>query len=144
MDLELEREISKIVLMTAEDARQCAFQLLSNPQRFACVRAQGELNVREKLSRTVCELFSKYESVRVIAGEAYLGTDVIGPSEYQKGFLRIGTNLDFTEVAVRPMADDIYEIDGSEENEQEFSASRLPTVFHWILVTSRVLHEPTR
>lgn len=126
--------------MRVEEARQLAYQLLSNPLKFACVKAYAKLNIQVNLPRTVREVFSEYQSVRTIAGEAYLGTDVIRPAEYHKDFWRIGTNLDFTEVAVRPPADDVYEIDGSEKTEDELNGSRLPTIFHWILVTSEVLY----
>jgi hypothetical protein len=139
MSVSLERKVSRIKLLDIPEARRDAYHVLTVPGKFECVKADSDF-VESTFPETVREIFSKYYSIKSVAGEAYLSRDVVGPAEYGSGLWRIGTNMDFTEIVVRPNADDVYEIDGSEKSEAALSSSRLPTIFHWILVTDATLY----
>jgi hypothetical protein len=78
--------------------------------------------------------------VEAISGEARVSRNLIDHSDYIKGLLRIGTDVDFTEIAVRPFEDSIYQIDGSEIGSEDFRASEIPSIYHWVLVTDEVLY----
>ncbi len=136
----MEQAISEIKGLNIEEAKKLASQLLEDTTKFKLIQASIDLQVQYQLPASLQEFFSAYESIEAIAGEARLSRNLIGPSEYQKGFLRIGTNSDFTEIAVRPREDYIYEVDGSERNEADFAVSRLPSIYHWVLVTAKVLY----
>ena len=59
----------------------------------------------------------------------------IGESSLCKGFLKVGTDIDFTEIVARPHEDTVYMIDGS-ETEQELSGEGYPTIFHYIVANT--------
>jgi len=136
----MEQAITEIKSLSFEEARETAYKLLADTSKFKCIRASTGLQMQHRLSASLQEFFSAYESVKAIAGEAQLSRSLIGSSEYLKGFMRIGTNLDFTEIAVHPNEDHIYEIDGSEVSEEDFKASQLPSIYHWVLVIDEVLY----
>jgi hypothetical protein len=137
---EMKQAIAEIKGLSLENAKKRAYLLLGESNKFKCVMARSTQDLSADLAASLQEFFSIYESVETVAGEAKLSRDAIGQSEYNEGFLRIGTNLDFTEIAVRPMEDDVYEIDGSEVSQEDLRSSQLPSIFHWVIVTSEVLY----
>ena len=136
----MEQVIAEIRELNFEEARRRALPLLEDISKFKCVKGSSDQHLPYQLSGSLQQFFSTYESVETLAGEARLSRNLVGPSEYQIGFLRIGTDFDFTEIAVRPSEDSIYQIDGSEISDKDFTTSQFPSIYHWVLATVEVLY----
>ena len=140
MNNEIAQIYVNVTHLTLSEAQNKANKLLEDRKQFKYVKASMPLQTAYRLPSILLEFFSMYESVETIAGESYLSRNLIGASEFQHGFVRIGTDVDATEIAIRLNEDFVYEIDGSESDEADFLASRLPSIYHWIIVTSEVLY----
>lgn len=136
----MHQEVSEIKSLPLTEAKRRVIAALQDPTRFECVRDPAVETASDDLPNSVREIFSIYSSVKAVAGEAILSRENLGPSSYRSGFIRIGTNLDATELAVRPCEEPVYEIDGSDADEQELDQGGIPSVYHWILVTEEVLY----
>ena len=77
------------------------------------------------------KFFSRFETVREIKGETSLDRNQIGTSALREGYLKLGTDMDFTEIVAKPNEDTIYIIDGSEPRDQPLEES-FPTIYHYI------------
>ena len=136
----MHQAVADIKGLPLAEAKRRALAALADPSRFECVREPVAGALPGDLPSLVRELFSTYSSVKAVAGEAHLSREQAGPARYRRGFVRIGTNLDDTELVVRPGEEPVYEIDGSEADEREIEQGGIPTVYHWILVTEEVLY----
>jgi hypothetical protein len=136
----IEETVTKITQLTIEEAKAKSNVLLEDSAKFKCVRSTVSDSPAFSLAQSLMDFFSAYESVEAVAGEGIISKKMIMPSEYQRGFLRIGTDSDFTELAVRSNEDQLYQIDGSERTETDFRSSQLPSIYHWVLVTDFVLY----
>lgn len=136
----MHQKVSEIKGLPLAEAKRRALAALEDPGRFECVREPLDGVLPSGLPGTVRELFSTYSVVQAVAGEARLSREDVGRSRYRREFLRIGTNLDDTELVVRPGEESVYEIDGSDADEREFEQGGIPTVYHWIVVTEEVLY----
>lgn len=132
--------VEEIARLSLAEARAKALKLLEDPEKFECRRADtaGELDPR--LPPSAKELFSLFTSVKAVAGEGNLSIEHVADSAYRPTLIRIGESEDSTELAVRPDEDPVYEIDGSDADEEELEEGGLPSVFHWILETDEVLY----
>jgi hypothetical protein len=124
-------EINKLPL---EDARGKAEEALRDARIFACTGAEQEPpSIARELGGHVVGLFSRYKEIKVVGEETVLGWDHIGDSEYASGLVRIGTDMEFTEYAVRPGADGIFELDNPPENIGELREPLYATIYHLIV-----------
>jgi hypothetical protein len=136
----MHKKVSDLQGLPLAEAKRRALEALEDPSRFECVREPAAGSLRADLPGLVRELFSTCSTVQAVAGEARLSREEVGPARFRQGFLRIGTNLDDTELVVRPGEEPVYEIDGSEADAREVEQGGIPTVYHWILVTAEVLY----
>jgi hypothetical protein len=136
----MHQKVSEIKSLPLAEAKRRALAALEDSSRFECAREPVDGALPGDLPDLVRELFSTCSVVQAVAGEARLSREDAGRSRYRREFLRIGTNLDDTELVVRPGEEPVYEIDGSDADAREFEQGGIPTVYHWILVTEEVLY----
>ncbi|MBI1760796.1 MAG: hypothetical protein HYR56_05095 [Acidobacteria bacterium] len=122
------------------EARENAYNLLGDTTKFKCIRATTSFQMEYHLPASLQEFFSIYETVEAVAGDAQLSRGHIGPSAYLAGFLRIGIDIESTEIAILLGEDCVYQIDGSEVSDEDIKASQLPSIYHWVLDTAEVLY----
>lgn len=129
----LEREVS---LLSMEQATQRAAELLRTGQHFRTVKSplgQKDESLLAQLPPSVAKLFRDYSSIAATNGDQRISRDSVGPSEFRQGFLRIGYDMDSSEVAVRPGDEHLFVLTPNEEPEQE-----APSVFHWLVLLERL------
>jgi hypothetical protein len=132
---------TRIESMSIQEARGAAHGVLRDPAKFRTVPVVDTwLPQGEQLPSAVRELFGLYSSIEVVAGEARLSQDLISASEFHPGWIRIGTDIDFTEIAVRPGDEGVYEFDGSESTQKDFDQACSSSVYHWIVMTAENLY----
>ena len=128
----------EIYKLPPESAKATAEDLLRDESRFICIRAEEDLpdNIAA-LGGCVADLFARYQGIKRVGGDAILGWDQVGESEYLKGFVRIGIDTDFVEYAARPNIHGVYELDGSDQSIQDVGPPAYPSVYHLILMIDR-------
>jgi hypothetical protein len=133
---EYEKEI--LVLSIGEAKRRCE-SLFSDTRIFKCVESTtgGDANI-DWLAPYLRELFSRYETIEAIYGDARLGRREIAPSELDSRFIRIGTGIEHTQLVVKPGEEIVYVIDGSETTDDELKENSYPSIYHWLLIEGRV------
>lgn len=132
---------TRIESMSIQEARGAAHEVLRDPAKFRTTPVVDTcLPQGEQLPSAVRELFGLYSSIEVVAGEARLSQDLISASEFHPGWIRIGTDIDFTEIAVRPGDEGVYEFDGSESTQKDFDQACSSSVYHWIVMTPENLY----
>lgn len=133
---------NEVKALPLEEARRLALAALENRARFHIVESQPgpeEAAALEWLPPGARELFERYERIEhVYADTKYLRKN-IGPAEYRPGFIRLATSIDATELVVRPGEEFLYEIDGSEESDDQLYG--MPSVFHQIVMEERLTTE---
>ncbi len=140
--MEMEDFERTINAMPFHEVKTKAYAVLKDPTKFNCTPATNAPpdNVH-RLASGVAELFTVYSSIASIRGEAKLGWNLVAPSELQPQFIRLGQDMDATELVVKSSEERLYQVDGSEETETELLANSYLSVFHWILYTSHVLYD---
>ena len=92
----------EVFRLTLDQAKQRAEPLLRNVEKFRSV--ESLLSQDDKrllvLGPILREFFSQYRFVQTVRGEAVLNRDKIQRSKINKRFLTIGTDADFTELAI--------------------------------------------
>lgn len=125
----------EVFALSHEEAAKRAEQLMADPQKFVVENARSNaMPLRKELPAELVAFLAKYESVRTVDGEFNVAWKLIGKSDFRPGFLRIGTDFDYTEVVVKPGVETIYEIDGGESGESEMTS--FPSIFHLIVLRS--------
>lgn len=112
-------------------ARERALKLLSDPNQFNVVKAAASVDT-PNLGDTTREFFSGFESVFAIRGETRIERSKIFSSALRKGFIRIGSDSDFTEIVTRPGQDETFVVDGTEPSDPP-SREGYPTIYHLIV-----------
>lgn len=126
---------NQIFSLSMSEAKNLASDLLSDSTKFLCVVNEiMPSQLSEKLSTSLLEFFSKYESVEWSEGSAYLNRNEVRPYEWNKGFLFIGEDSDGTAIITKILQDELFVIYGDSENEKVLEDGRYPSVYHWILM----------
>lgn len=125
--------------LSLSEARRRALEVLADRERFRTSEPfEGDLP--KELPDTVAELFRKHATIETVAGEARLAAAHVGAAKYRRDCLRIGSAEDATELVVLPGQDSVFEIDGSEADEQELASGGRPSVYHWVLEMDEVFY----
>ncbi len=133
--------LGEIISLKIDDARNQAEEALKDTSVFTCVEADEKLS--ETISRLgghTSEVFARYRQIRILGQETVLGWDQIADSEYVEGLTRIGGDMDFIEYAVRPGADEVFELDKPQRSIRDRTGPLYPTIYHLILT----VYEPWR
>lgn len=118
--------------LSQTEAEVRALNLLSDPRLYRIVENPIRGDSLASLGPGLQKFFSRFETVREIKGETSLDRNQIGTSNLCEGFLRIGTDMEHTEIVVRPNEDTIYVIDGTEPEEVPLEEG-FPTIYHYIV-----------
>jgi hypothetical protein len=121
--------------MSEETAVRKANAALADPRRFECEKSRDHRS-DPKLPPLLNSLASRIARIRAVKGEAMIDLEEIQESELKRGFYRIGTDSDFTELIFMSGDDRIVESDGSATEQRSF-----PSIFHWIVFTDILLNE---
>lgn len=115
--------------------------LLDDHKKFLVVLADQELpdNLQNLLGDELGLFFSKFKQIEALDGDLKLNWDIIGPSNNSK-YLRIGYDTDFVEYVLSEDKKQIYEIDGSEKNEEEIQNWPHPSIYHLILYVHKCIY----
>ena len=129
---EVERQLAAARTLSQTEAEVRALNLLSDPKLYRIVEKPIRGDSLASLGPGLQKFFSRFETVREIKGETSLDRNQIGTSNLSEGFLRIGTDMEHTEIVVRPNEDTIYVIDGTEPEEVPLEEG-FPTIYHYIV-----------
>lgn len=117
--------------LSQEEAEERALRLLYDTKLFRIVENRQMEDSLPLHGPRLRKFFSRFETVREMKGETFLDRNQIGPSNLRKGFFRIGTDMEHTEIVAKPNEDTIYIIDGTEPEGQALEES-FPTIYHYI------------
>ena len=126
---------NEIFSLSVSEAKNLASDLLLDSTKFLCVINEiMPSQLSEKLSTSLIEFFSKYESVEWSEGSAYLSRNEIRTYEWDHNFLYIGEDSDGTAIITKILQDDLFVIYGDSKNEKVLEDGSYPSVYHWILM----------
>lgn len=118
--------------LTQEEAEKRALMLLYDAKLYRILESPA-LGDSLPLQGTVLrKFFLRFETVREIKGDTCLDRNHIGISALREGFLKIGTDMEHTEIVAKPNEDTIYIIDGTEPKDQPLEEG-FPTIYHYIV-----------
>ncbi|MBM3253419.1 MAG: hypothetical protein FJZ16_04130 [Candidatus Omnitrophica bacterium] len=137
----MHNKIKEIQLLPFEEAKRLALAKLVDTQRFECVEAKlTNANIIQDLSPSLKELFTKYESIRVVSSDNRLSRSEISLSKLNRMFIKIGDGSCCAEVVVEPRKETVFIIDGTEPPEK-LKGDNYLSIWHWILVKDFVAHD---
>ena len=139
---EMSTKLIEINQLSIETAREKATQILQDINRFKCVRASSPPPEEIcSLGVHVSNVLGVYERIETVKPDTCLGWNEMGRSDLNPEFIRIGYCIDGTEIAVKPSADIVYLIDGSEAGEADVAGDSYPSIYHLILATYTNVYE---
>jgi hypothetical protein len=140
----LEAYERELALLTPAEARAAAERVLAAPRFVRVTPWQDAPPPLTELAPALREFFQRIRLVEAPESERYADIADLAPLEWAPGYLRLGTDLEHTHVAIRPDDESIYvladDVPGDERVESTFA-----TVYHWILWLERkeeLLAEP--
>lgn len=129
---DMKRRDAQIFALPLEEARARAEALLADEKKFdRGASPVGNAAAMATLSPTLRDFFARHEKVRTRHGDTVLDRALVGPSELNPRYTRIGRDADLTELVTLPGGDAVFEIDGSEVSEAQMR--RYPSVYHLIV-----------
>jgi hypothetical protein len=126
------QELAAARALSQEEAEKRALKLLYDSKLYRIVENPTLGDSLPLHGPGLQKFFCRFEIVREIKGETFLDRNQIATSTLREGFLRIGTDLEHTEIVARANEDTIYIIDGSEPEDQALEES-FPTIYHYII-----------
>jgi len=128
---QIEAEMRAVRSLSRREAEEKALGLLTNGKHYRIVENPVSKDSLPALGPELQKFFSRFEEASEIRGETNLNRNAIGPSSLREGFLKIGTDIEHTEIVVRPHEDGIYIIDGTEPEDQAVEES-FETIYHYL------------
>jgi hypothetical protein len=128
------RFLARLDAVLPEDLWQQLWPRLRDPAVFDTSPAHGEPPRSANLPAAVVTLFTAFESIQPVNGDARLAWDAVRDSS-RPGCLTIGYEASHTEIFVVPGRDTIYLADADEEEAEETYAS----VLHYLLALDYLL-----
>lgn len=138
-----EQRRQMILDLPTQEAKRKADALLADSAKFRVVQENPSTEDSARiapLGANLREFFSKYRKVEVIYGDARLDRDAIGPSSVNPGFIKIGDDVEFTEIVTKPGDDRVHEFGAGEPDEGD-ETPPFPTIYHWIVDLAHVIYE---
>jgi hypothetical protein len=140
LNRKIEEQLSLARNLSSSEAEQRALVLLNDFSKFQIVMNPAPPDSLAQLGPSLQKFFSSFESVKETNGDTLLDRAEIGPSRLREGFLRIGTDMDSTEIVVRPHEDTIHII-GSPGPDEISDADGFPTVYHFLVAGYQTEHQ---
>ncbi|HYL84801.1 MAG TPA: hypothetical protein VE263_11245 [Candidatus Angelobacter sp.] len=132
---EAKKELAAARALSQKEAQERAIALLLDGNLYRVIENPIPKDSLHSLGPELQKFFTRFEKAQQIRGDLVLNRTGIGESSLRKGFLKIGTDIDFTEIVARPDEDTVYMIDGS-ETEDELNGEGFPTIFHYIVAST--------
>ena len=136
-----ERELAAL---TAAEAQAAAEQVLAAPRFIRATPWHDAPRPQTELAPTLREFFHRIRRVEGSNGDRYADIAELEPLEWAPGYLRLGTDVEHTHVAIRPGDESIYVLADDVPSDERVE-SVFATVYHWILWLERkeeLLAEP--
>jgi hypothetical protein len=138
---QVEEQLAATRALLRREAQERALTLLLDAKLYRIVENPALADSLQSLGPELQKFFSRFEAVREIKGETSLDRKQIGASTLREGFLKIGTDMEHTEIVARPNEDPIYVIDGTEPEDEQVEEG-FPTIYHYIVAGYCHLPDP--
>ena len=129
----LKREVSAHSL---QEAKRLTSELLADGRHVRAFRSptsDEEEVLLEPLPTELKHLLSDYAAIELVYGDQRISRGDLGASTVQAGFIKVGRDMEFAEVAVRPGDEAIYVLAPGED-----PALEAPTIYHWLVLLWRL------
>jgi len=137
----IEDELAAVRALSLWEAEDKALTLLLDGDKYRIVEKPAPTDALYSLGPALRQFFSRFESVKEIRGETALDRGEIGPSTLREGFIKVGTDIEHTEIVARPKEDVIYVIDGTEPEGSQLEEG-FPTIYHYLVAGYRAESNP--
>ena len=137
----IEDELAAVRALSLREAEDKALTLLLDGDKYRIVEKPAPTDALYSLGPALRQFFSRFESVKEIRGETALDRGEIGPSTLREGFVKVGTDIEHTEIVARPKEDMIYVIDGTEPIDFQLEEG-FPTIYHYLVAGYRAESNP--
>jgi len=133
---QVEEELAAVRTLPLREAEAKALALLLDGDKYRIVEKPAPTDALYSLGPALRKFFSRFERVKEIRGETPLDRGEIGPSTLREGFIKVGTDMEHTEIVARPKEDVIYVIDGTEPEGSQLEEG-FPTIYHYLVAGYR-------
>ncbi len=133
---QIEEELAAVRTLPLREAEAKALALLLDGDKYRIVEKPAPTDALYSLGPALRKFFSRFERVKEIRGETALDRGEIGPSTLREGFIKVGTDMEHTEIVARPKEDVIYVIDGTEPEGSQLEEG-FPTIYHYLVAGYR-------
>jgi hypothetical protein len=142
LDAEEEQRLAalseEVQRLSMEEAVEEALRALANRDWFeveenSCLASN---EVTAQLPPSIRSLFNKFKAIRFEYGEMMVGVDFLQFSEIGDRLIRIGTDIGFTEIVVKPQSDEIMIVDAPAYAVNDFET--FPSLQHYICMLGRM------
>ena len=137
----IEDELAAVRALSLREAEDKALTLLLDGDKYRIVEKPAPTDALYSLGPALRQFFSRFESVKEIRGETALDRGEIGPSTLREGFVKVGTDIEHTEIVARAKEDMIYVIDGTEPIDFQLEEG-FPTIYHYLVAGYRAESNP--
>ena len=137
----IEEELAAVRALSLREAEVKALTLLLDGDKYRIVEKPAPTDALYSLGPALRQFFSRFERVTEIRGETSLDRSEIGPSALRDGFIKVGTDMEHTEIVARPKEDLIYVIDGTEPEGSQLDEG-FPTIYHYLVAGYRAESNP--
>ncbi len=138
---EMEALNDRVFGMSIDDAREELQPLLDDEGKYQCAESgpgRAEKKRLAPLAPAVRAFLERYSLIEEIRGDIQLGRAHLGESDHDSTYTRIGLGVDASEVVVVPGDETVFEIDGSDTEDEP--PIGYPSVYHWMLIMARIAH----
>ena len=119
-------DIQRVLALPFHEVKQHALDLIADPRRFRTIAGNVSTNPEiERLGPILREFFSRFESIQEIHGDFSVSRQAVGSSALRPGFLKIGSDFEFSELVTRPGEDEVFIVTGADH-----PLDGLPTIYH--------------
>jgi len=137
----IEDELAAVRALSLREAEDKALTLLLDGDKYRIVEKPAPTDALYSLGPALRKFFSRFERVKEIRGETALDRGEIGPSTLREGFVKVGTDIEHTEIVARPKEDLIYVVDGTEPIDLQVEEG-FPTIYHYLVAGYRAESNP--
>ena len=119
-------DIQTVRALPFDQVRQHALGLIADRRRFECITEKLSDNREiERLGPILRDFFSHFENVREVHGDFSVSRQAVGDSSLRTGFLKIGSDLAYSELVCRPGEDKVFIV-----TDGDHVLDGLPTIYH--------------
>lgn len=139
-EVEFETLKRRINTWSTKRAEDFVHNVLDDDTKYKVIRNEsGKISTTSEMpNQPVRDFFQIYKSCSQVYGDMSMSLNEVGVSEYRREYIRVSRGGDATEIVAKKGQNDIYEIDGSDD---DFSEAPFPSIFHWLAFNACVVHK---